>query len=284
MPDDLTPDKPAEGELPKTRDQDAIRSLFDWISKLLGVSVGVVYLVGFLVVARHLSKYGVSSFALFRIQYLVAGVWVIAPIVVMALFQRAGQRFTIRALEERRKGERTPLLRRLIVASIVSIPGALAIGAAAGFVGDIQEFSFSLAVWFLAFYISLVSTADLLWVSWNVPKGMVQRWWANRDALPFYGTLLISILLVYVLLFAVRVYPLIPYSLGGGKPLTVVFLMGEKETADFLVRDSSSHRSVPYKQLAATERTFVVLPSDPNQRSIEFNRDTVLGVVVLKEP
>jgi hypothetical protein len=32
----------------------------------------------------------------------------------------------------------------------------------------------------------------------------------------------------YGVWFSSRIYPLIPFSLGGGKPLTVVFIEGEK--------------------------------------------------------
>lgn len=77
---------------------------------------------------------------------------------------------------------------------------------------------------------------------------------------------------------------MIPYSLGGGKSLKVVFLLGEKEIPNFLTRDGTSHRSVPYRLLAATERTYVILPPQPTEKSIEFSRDAVLGVVVLEEP
>jgi hypothetical protein len=259
------------------------QSLIEWVPKLLGASVGFIYLVGFLVVTRHLSSYGVSSFAVFQLQYLVAGVWVVAPIAVMALMQRAAQRFADRALSVQREGDTIPWRRRFIVACVTSVPGALLIGATVGFVGNIEGANWHVGAFLFIFYIAMLSSGDLLWLSWTSPQQGKQTWWANRHATPFYATLLMSIFLTYVSFFAVRIYPLVPYSLGGGKPLTVVFLMGDRNVSDFLATGKSSHTSAPYKLLATTEKTFVILPTDSNQESIEFNRDAVLGVVVLRE-
>ena len=80
-----------------------------------------------------------------------------------------------------------------------------------------------------------------------------------------------------------KIYPFIPYSLGGGKPLTVVFLLGDKQIPGILAKDASSHLSIPYKLLESTDKVFVVLPTDPSQKSIEFSRAAVLGLEVLKD-
>ena len=87
-----------------------------------------------------------------------------------------------------------------------------------------------------------------------------EKW--NYNVLAFYaGGLSVLILLWYVSYFARRWYPFIPYYLGGGKPISVVFLLkteeGHKELP--VVPDSSGERSIPYKMLFETEKTFVVL-------------------------
>lgn len=283
MPEQSAP-RPLPQEEPSAGSERSMnQSLIEWVPKLLGASVGFIYLVGFLVVTRHLSSYGVSSFSVFQIQYLVAGVWVVAPIVLMELMQIAAQRFTDRALSDRREVDTINWRRRLIVPLMTSVPGGLLIGAAAAFVGNIEGVSWQVGVFLFIFYIAMTGTGVFLWAAWKSPPNR-PTWWVNRHAAPFYATLLMSIFLTYAFFFAVRVYPLIPYSLGGGKPLTVVFLMGDRNVPDFLAAGKSSHTSAPYKLLATTEKTFVILPPDPNQESVEFNRDAVLGVVVLKEP
>lgn len=42
-------------------------------AKYAGLLIGTIYFVGFLVVAAHLSRYGVSGFSVLQLQYLIAG-------------------------------------------------------------------------------------------------------------------------------------------------------------------------------------------------------------------
>jgi hypothetical protein len=51
-------------------------NLIDSWSKRIAVAVGLLYLIGFVVVTGHLSRYGVSGFSVLQLQYLVAGIWV----------------------------------------------------------------------------------------------------------------------------------------------------------------------------------------------------------------
>ena len=97
------------------------------------------------------------------------------------------------------------------------------------------------------------------------------------------STFLVSLSLAYVVLFAIELYPLIPYSLGGGKPATVMFLLGEKASPDLLARDRTSHRSVPNKLPTTTDKTFVSAAPGTDEKSIEFSRDAVAGVVALRD-
>lgn len=264
-------------------DPNTNRVSFESLSKLFGISLAVAYLVGFLVVTRYLSRYGVSSFAIFQLQYLVAGIWVIAPIVVMAFMQKASQEFTNRALRTENEGK-VSWRRRLLVMVATNIPGVLTLSAFAVYVAGVEGLTLRMAVYSLLFYTALRASADLLWVSWRTPPHLRQTWWATHHNSPFYATLLTSIFLAYAFFFAIRVYPVIPYSLGGGKPLTVVFLLGDKRVPGVSARDSSSRVSLPYKLLASTDKSFFILSSDSAQESIEFNRDAVVGVVVLREP
>ena len=55
------------------------------------------YFVGFLVVAGHLSKYGVASFSVLQLQYLIAGFWCIGLPVGFALVLFTARKFEKRA-------------------------------------------------------------------------------------------------------------------------------------------------------------------------------------------
>jgi len=127
-----------------------------------------------------------------------------------------------------------------------------------------------------------VISAQLLWTSRQADSER-ETWWRNRShAAPFYVALLLMIVLCYVLWFSVRIYPLIPFSLGGGKPLTVAFIEGEKKMPDEIQKaDRSAKRSVPYKLLLATDKSFVVVSPSNKELSVEISRDSVAGMIVL---
>jgi hypothetical protein len=90
------------------------------------------------------------------------------------------------------------------------------------------------------------------------------------------------LVLCYGLWFSVRIYPLIPFSMGGGKPVTVAFLEGEKKMPDEIQKPSpSAKRSIPYKLLLATDKYFVVVASSDKERCLEISRESVAGIVIL---
>ncbi len=280
-------DRPPEQSATQDEKQ-KVTAAFEWFSKVAGVTLGFTYLVGFLVVTRHLSAYGISSFSILHLQYLVAGFWVIAPLLVFAFTHQASQWFAERALTLQ-SGETTiPLRRRMIAPTVASLPGTLLLTVFAILLSDLLSTELKgttlIGVWL--FYLALSCSTYFMLMSWNgrrTPPWTKSWWMGNIQATSYYAALLISIFLLYVLFFAGRIYPLIPYSLGGGRPLTVVFLIGEQNKPEFLVRDNSGRASIPYKLLATTERTFIIMSRDPHQRSIEFNRDSVSGMVILKE-
>jgi hypothetical protein len=272
------------GRTAKGDEQETGRLFFDWVSRLFGISLGLAYLVGFLVVTHHLSRYGVSSFSIFHLQYLVAGFWVIAPIVLLASMKKAADQFIRHALEDEVSRRPVSWRRTFFVNGITGLQTGLVIAAFAVFGRGVEGITWGIMASLFAFSVSLMGSADLAWVSWRLPMHAEPVWWANRRTLPFYLSLLLSIFFLYALFFASRLYPLIPYSLGGGKPLTVVFLLGDRQIPGIQAKDGSSRISLPYKLLTTTDRTFIVLSPDASQESIEFNRDTVLGVAVLKAP
>jgi len=132
----------------------------------------------------------------------------------------------------------------------------------------------------------MVGCARFFWMSRQADTEK-EAWWMNRSyAAPFYLASLLMIVLCYVLWFSVNIYPNIPFSMGGGKPLTVVFFRGDKPMPDEIQKaDASGNRSISYQLLLATEKSFViVLPSDKDgskKGSIEVSRDSVAGMVVL---
>ena len=106
---------------------------------------------------------------------------------------------------------------------------------------------------------------------------------SRTHGVPFYSALLIVIVLSFTVWFALRIYPLIPFSFGGGRPLTVEFIEGEKKMPDEIQKtNSAAKRSIPYKLLFSTDKSYVVVAPSSKERSIEVSRDAVAGIVVLE--
>jgi hypothetical protein len=253
------------------------RSYLDWMVKSLGACLGFIYSVGFLVVARHFARYGVSTFSLFQTQYLVAGIWTIGPPIAFVLVQRTGERFKDKAYSFSTFSWR----RFIVVSALTGLPFGLLSAAAIGLLGGFEGFSWSLAARLWVLYLLLANPADLAWMSWRVPEGAA-RWWVNRQVVPYYLTVFALGILLYSLFFAGSVYPLIPASLGGGKPRTIVLIPVKEGLPVGIVRDNSSGRSVPYELLTATDKSYVLISPVSNEESIEIGRDAIQGIVVLK--
>lgn len=75
-------------------------SLIESLSKVFAVALGILYLLGFLVVATYLSQFGVSSFSVLQLQYLLAGIWLLGPPVLHTTIVDAQRKFDERVVPE----------------------------------------------------------------------------------------------------------------------------------------------------------------------------------------
>lgn len=250
----------------------------DLMLKSVGIGLGIVYSVGFLVISFYLSRYGVFTFSLFQTQYLVAGIWTVGPPILFALVQRSAESFKDKAYAIGGFSWR----RFTLVAMVVGVSFGLLITILALLLGSFEGFSWSLLVRLWGAYLLMAAPLDLAWMSWRGQREGA-RWWLNYNAVTYYLTLFMLGFLLYVLVFAGSVYPLIPASLGGGRPRTIVFIPGKDGLPLGIVKDDSSGRSVPYKLLTTNDKSYVVMSPASNEESIEIGREAVQGMVVLKE-
>jgi hypothetical protein len=258
-----------------------LRQTTETVLKHAGLLIGTVYLAGFLVVAAYLSQYGTSSFSVLQLQYLVAGVWVLGPPTVAYLLKHTADEFEQRA---------APAVsgrfnwRRFVISSVfTSIPAVIWVSFVAVIPGILENITWGMGVRLYLFFFAILGSGQILWASTQIQTEK-ENWLINRrHAAPFYLGLFLSVTLAYVVWFAVRIYPLIPFSLGGGKPLTVAFIEGEKALPEGLRSSAILKRSIPYKLLISTDRYYVVLSSDPSEKSIEISRESVAGIVVLDD-
>ena len=254
-------------------------SLIESLSKLFAVFFGLLYLLGFIVVASHLSRYGVSSFSVLQLQYLSAGVWVVGPLVVFLALKLVSRRFDERV---------APAIAgkynwRGFVISLffTGIPSLIFFALLASVPNTSLHWGIGIRLYL--FYVVMLNLAQIFWMAWRTETGKETRWMNRGHAAPFYLTFLLMVVLGYTVWFSARIYPLIPFSLGGGRPLTVVFFEGDKKMPEEIQRtEGSIKRSIPYKLLLSTDRYYVVVAPSPKERSLEVSRDSVAGMVVLE--
>jgi hypothetical protein len=253
-----------------------ISDLFDLGAKVISLSIALTYLVGFFVVAWHLSKYGVSSLSLLHLQYLVAGLWVVLPPGFVALLMLTKERPIIHM---DRRTPKLPWLVRFVVNLVTSFPANIVFGFFLGFL--IINLS-TRKLFTVIFLLVVVGLAIALFVSSvRIPPGATGRF-ISRNLAPFYGGVAATIAGFYIWFFAVNIYPAIRYEWGGGKPLDVIFLEGDKPLPDGILKDGNTRHSIAYKLLVVTEKSYVVLPQPTDQKSLQFDRESVQGIVVLK--
>jgi hypothetical protein len=251
------------------------------VSKIAASAVVLLYLSGFVVVARYLSSFGVSALSIVQLQYLAAGIWALGPIVALGLLIRAREAYEPELTPDTSKKFNWRRFARGLVFTGVPYGAALAtLENLPGFWVGITWLK--IAIWYV-FFLTLTFLGHSLNESLQANGEQRSKLYTSRAPL-FFATSLGAIGLVYVVWFSANIYPLIPFSWGGGQPQTVIFFEGDKPLPQALSADTSSpKRSVPYRLLATTDRSYVVVPLESNQLSIEIARDSVTGLIVLKE-
>lgn len=235
------------------------------IGKALPLAVAAIYVVGFLVVASRLANYGISSLELFKIQYLAAGFWCGFIFVIYFGFVIVLRSFCP-----------TGFLGNLLSngVSIILITGTIL------FVGAIRSLHFSsLSLLLMFFGLALLDlilrgeSSDRL-----RPLGRSLSW--------HLGLVLGLLFMFCTIQFSNAIYPYISFSLGGGLPRSVVFVLNEGagSTSSLLVRDGAGPRTVPYQLLLENENSFVIISPKVGEKAIEFDRKNVAAMIVLESP
>ncbi len=258
--------------------------LIERLSTLFAVAFGILYVIGFLVVASHLSRYGVSSFSVLQLQYLVAGIWVLIPPAVLGAMDSAYRRFGQRwGPELLKKPDDWRTIWRTFIAMLVAYSPTILFIALSAIISNISAaMTWGMGVRLYLFFALIIVSFQTFWSSWRISKEQ-ETSLVNRHAAPVYLSLFVLIVLFYGLWFSKRIYPLIPSSVGGGRPLNVAFIEGDKNFPDEIKKpEQSARRSIPYKLLLTTDKYYVVLSPNPKERSIEISRDAVAGMVVLE--
>jgi len=239
-----------------------LREQIEQWSKIAVASVAIVYVLGFVVHTLYLGSYGVAAVNLLRAQYILAGVWLLAPLVLI------GGCFAWVIFVREQDAEMGVKKTSVPVAIVTYIVGVLA--ASTPFLrfvyvpqlGARDAFAFVMILLFL-----FASSGYVVYASRSGPNVSVAR----RLGVAVFATFTF---LAYTSRFATLLYPAISSVVGGGKPATVRFVVDAK---DELPIDPKQK----YPLLVATERSIVVLDRG---HATEISRDKVRAVLYEPPP
>lgn len=169
------------------------------------------YVLGIVIVNLYYGKYGFSSLSLFKVNYIIAGVW---SLIVLAFFLFII--YTSLSYYKQSVNTQTKPLKRagIIIFSIIEI---IIFGSIGYYIAIILGFSMSIKwAWIpITGIIGLYITFD------NIRVFINQMWKKDSD----YTTNMLTgvlILTTYFVLFSHYLYETIPITLGGGKPQLVI--------------------------------------------------------------
>lgn len=159
-------------------------SLIESLSKLFALVLGSLYLLGFLVVASHLSRYGVSSFSVLQLQYLIAGGWVLGPPVIFAILTILARRFESRAAPA--VMGRFNWRGFVISLFFTGIPSLIFIAVLVSVPTVPRALTWRLGICIYIFYTATFNLAQIFWQSWRTETGSETAWKNRTHAAPFY--------------------------------------------------------------------------------------------------
>jgi hypothetical protein len=288
------------------------------ITRLGLLALALTYALGVLVVSLYLARYTVSPLSLLRVQYVVAGLWLLAPIAaIFALGAWFGIVFRDSVRDRKRPIEPVRFWLRVMpvalyratiaVFGFLVIAGLLA-GVALAPLGSGADspvgFLFSLSTLALFGYAALAVVLGWVFVIMlggvtgalkSAPSPPLDHPTITREDSFLWkvageiviGSLCLMAVLAYTGNFANSFYPEIPATLGGGKPTMVRFLLSGEDSdgpaLGVLMREAPGPFSIPYKLLLTTDGTYVVLSEDDPDQALEFSKDLVSGVKMVRE-
>jgi hypothetical protein len=232
----------------------------DYFKALLPIG-GILYVMGFLVVAIQLSQYNLSPYGLLQAQYILAGLWLIIPffavymliLLVYGVFgitpkpQPAPKKATWwQKLINAPKRKFIQWLPYIIIYAII-IFLFIYFNSTFSIIGEISYGG----------YVLIFITALL-------PLTIYFAWKASSGS-PFRLCLIIFILLypfIYIKFFAVNIYPHIPAELGGGKPIYVKIHLKDDDQSKQISKIAGKNDAValsnPLKLLLVTDKAYFV--------------------------
>jgi len=266
------------------------------LTKLSLALAGLAYILGLIVTALYLAQYGITALNLIRIQYILAGAWLLVPLLIVALFWIGIFSVVSSIIEPTRFvlnqskwsadfNRRSFLVKETGKAVVISVILAYMLYASLRLM--VREFmpNSPLLTLFAALYKSFSGITVLMLLSLMCLPFLRAPMATLRPSYSIYSAMNISFACIgvissfaYISYFTNNLYPSIPAVLGGGLPTPIQFIL-KQDVADSLTGARAAWFSQEHYLLLATDRAYIVLNPDNPTQAVEIPRDIFNGVV-----
>jgi len=247
----------------------------DSLFKIGAIITAITYALGYLIVTLHLSKYGVTTFEILRLQYIMAGFWFISPfigVISLPLIPYATYKLISDPNNRNNNFEKS----FSIIIIIVPLLGMILLSFI--FMRELD----APTIYYLVLspsYIMLI-TISLLW---RIPKifssSSLRK--SFKYLLRALSIISISVVFFHFFVFTLRVYPYIPRSYGGGKPISVKIIHNSTyELSEFPYNQKINSNNAQFcKLLFETSDQVILLPYDSANTAISISKDQIAAIV-----
>lgn len=295
MCNEMCHERPVEKRQPESTE---IGSAVADLAKTGAAVLGVLYALGFVVVTIHLGRYHVTPFGLLRAQYLLAGLWLLFPLVGVVLpvlwavgIYRVGV-----------DGRSAPASRFRLIGTYI-VRAVLAPGLAASYVWVMGYLVFRVApelreewgVLDTAFTLRYAGIVFVYAAALALISGTAWHHWSAvqpSDSVEAFHKLLMLLLLAsfavftfvaYTLHFALNAYPRLPAVFGGGAPQPVILIGGDSQAMESIAQQLVAAASQParYELVLETDKSYVLRQRN-SESALIINKDAVRGLVFVR--
>lgn len=276
------------------------KDIVDLGGKIIIGVLALCYVLGLLVVNLHLSRYGIYSLSLFRINYVIAGIWVLMPIILILVLlgstyiliriiphakDSAPKLYEFGPRNQGPEGKRQS--QRLMTFIAVGILLILFLASLALAVGSIRTLIKDFGQWK-----EIVGTTYVICFALFTFFAISAKATATGKSLILsFAFFVVSILLlVHTIIFAKAFFPHIPSYLGGGSTKTVQLLLKLEDKDKQFFQSSgvefneNSNQTKDLQLLFANENEYIFLVKsdefpDAEGSTLSIDKDLIQGIL-----
>lgn len=277
------------------------KSIIELVFKTGTVLLGLSYFFGFLIVSINYSKYGIVETEIFRMKYIIIGIWFLMPLVIGIIVYKLSYYVNYIGFSPLTDKIKNKTLHEIIdklifpffalisaiffgVSSIVKIAPQIHINFDTKMILIILHLAFLMNMAYFfgeKLFNVLIKRYKLIEISGNriVEKKMI----INASILSLLMIMIVALPL-YMSMFNKYIYNEIPFGMGGGKYEKVVFIIKEdlKEFV-YLQTDENNKTVANYKLILETDDSYIIKGNNDKEKSIEIRKDNIVACIRIND-